>query len=716
MRPVVRLGTWFVVILVLLVAGAIVFVALYDWNRARPWIGERISAVIKRPFAIRGDLSVDWRRVEREDGTKGWIPWPHVTARELAVGQPDWKTTGEMAEVDEVAFAVSPWPLLKRTVKVPHVRVSGADVDLQRLSDGRNNWTFELDPSDDGPGWTMDLGSISLDRAHIVLDDAIERAKIDIELEPLGAPMSFEQILDEQKNEERAESAKAIGEAGAKRFRDDAAKQQTRRERDAVRGYEFAWRASGSFRGMPFTGRGRSGGLLAIRAPDDPFPIQARLQVGTTRIAFVGTLTDPAELAALDLRLWLSGKSMADLFPLTGVALPETPPFATEGHLTATLREKGSLYEYEDFTGRVGNSDLSGSATYIDREPRPLLVGALTSDLLQFSDLGPLVGADDGSDGGKAAPAPPAGKVLPVEAFETDRWSVMDADVDFAGKRVVQTKDLPVDDVHARILLENGRLQLVPLRFGLAGGRVQSRIALDGNAKPMNGHVDVTLSGLRLKEMFPDFAPMQTSFGEINGSIALGAKGNSIAALLGTATGEVKLLVNDGAISKSLLEMAGLNLANIVITRLFGDKDVAIHCAATHLVAKDGVMESQLFVLDTEDAIINVEGSVDFGEEALALDVRPHTRGLRILSLRSPLYVKGTFASPDVGVKKGPLIARGGGALVLGIFAAPAAALIPLIAPSHGEPDRCGELLEEMQGRARAGKPEAPPKPAVKAK
>ena len=31
---------------------------------------------------------------------------------------------------------------------------------------------------------------------------------------------------------------------------------------------------------------------------------------------------------------------------------------------------------------------------------------------------------------------------------------------------------------------------------------------------------------------------------------------------------------------------------------------------------------------------------------------------MRVLTLRSPLYVKGTFKHPDAGVKAGPLIAR----------------------------------------------------------
>ncbi|WP_153242687.1 AsmA family protein, partial [Frateuria defendens] len=80
-----------------------------------------------------------------------------------------------------------------------------------------------------------------------------------------------------------------------------------------------------------------------------------------------------------------------------------------------------------------------------------------------------------------------------------------------------------------------------------------------------------------------------------------------VAALLGSADGGVQLLMNDGAISRNLLETAGLNVGNIILGRLFGDRTVKINCAASDLAAKHGVFDMRLFVFDTDDAVINVE-------------------------------------------------------------------------------------------------------------
>ncbi|MFP3711295.1 AsmA family protein, partial [Paraburkholderia sp. SIMBA_009] len=79
---------------------------------------------------------------------------------------------------------------------------------------------------------------------------------------------------------------------------------------------------------------------------------------------------------------------------------------------------------------------------------------------------------------------------------------------------------------------------------------------------------------LRLKQLFPSAESMQSALGELNGDLALSGTGNSVAALLGSASGDVKMLVNDGVISRSLMEIAGLNVGNYVVSKLFGDDEV----------------------------------------------------------------------------------------------------------------------------------------------
>src|SRR5690606_16637310 len=101
--------------------------------------------------------------------------------------------------------------------------------------------------------------------------------------------------------------------------------------------------------------------------------------------------------------------------------------------------------------------------------------------------------------------------------------------------------------------------------------------------------------------------------------------------------------------------------------------------------------------------IVTMDGTVSLKKETLDLDIRPQNKTLRVLTLRSPLYAKGTFKNPDVGVQPGPIAARAGAAVALGVIAAPLAALVPLLNVGTGEEGACSAL---RGGKGEGGKGE----------
>ncbi len=722
-----KIAGWIAGVLLTLIVVLLIVIATFDWNRMKPFISDKVSRAIGRPFAINGDLSVDWQR----DRTGNWLgsllPWPEFTAKQITIGNPDWAAQPQFARLDAAQFRLSPLALLAHRIEVPSLQLVHPTIDLERDKQSRATWDFVLPQSSEPAAWSLALGRIGFDRGQITLDDAVSAVKLQVTVEPLQGAIPYDQIVAQQSTDARAQADKSAG-AGAKKALDRVAATD-KTDATATVGhaksstvYLFGWEAAGSHKGTPIKGHGKTGGVLALQNASDPFPVQADMQIGDSHIAFVGTLIDPAHLGALDVRLWFSGSSMAKLYPITGITLPDTPPYATEGHLQAELHRHDSRFSYQDFRGRVGSSDLAGNLLFVTGGKRPKLSGDLHSQQLQFADLAPLIGADSNAQKQQRgdATAQPADKVLPIEPFRTDRWQAMDADVNFTGARIVHGEALPIDSLSTHLVMNNGALYLDPLRFGLAGGSVRSNITLDGSQTPMHGLLKLDARHLKLKQLFPTFAPMETSFGEINGDVTLDASGNSVAALLGSANGELKLLMNDGAISKTLLETAGLNVGNIVIGKLFGDKTVKINCAASDMTATNGLFDMRLFVFDTDDAVINVDGTVNFANEKLDLDVKPHTKGFRVFSLRSPLYVHGTLKNPDVGVHAGPLLARGAGMVALGVVAAPAAALLALVSPSHDDngDNTCRAVLQQLRSTDKmmpsAGKTSAPKKQGKK--
>lgn len=660
LRRPVRWLLWSITALIALIALCVALLLTFDWNRAKPWLNQRVSEATGRNFAIRGDLVLTWQKSQADlDSWRRWVPWPRLSAKDIVLDNPDWAKTGpHMAEIGQLTFSLSPLPLLAQRIVIPSLELDTPSIALERKPDGDNNWTFKSS----GPSaWQLELQKLALVKGTVRLLDPISKLNIKADIDSLPAT--------------------------------------------SAEGYGIGWKVGGTFNKAAVSGSGKAGAVLSLQSSTTPYPLQASVNVGKTAIAIQGTLTKPSDLAALDLRLKLSGASMSNLYPLTGIVLPATPPFATEGRLIGKLNSAGGDWTYDKFSGRVGSSDLSGTLEYIAQKPRPLLKGSLLSNQLKLQDLAPLIGAD--SNASKAnrgdGVAQPSNKVLPVEQFDTARWGSIDADVKFTGRKIIRDKDLPIQDLVADVHLKDSVLSLTPLNFGVAGGNLVSNIKLDGSNKLIKAEMKISARHLKIKQLFPTLASTQASLGEINGDASLSAVGNSVASLLASSNGELKTLINQGTISKFLLEAAGLNIGNVVISKLFGDKQVKLNCLASDFAVTNGVMDARTFVMDTDDAIVNVEGQVNLAQESLALTINPKTKGLRIFSLRSPLHVTGSFKNPDVGVDKGVLALKAGGAIALGVLA-PVAAVLPLINISPDQQSDCAGLLALAKE-----KPVAPP-------
>lgn len=669
--------------LLLLIVVAIIIIATFDWNRLKPTINEKVSTELNRPFAIRGDLGVVWERQKEETGWRSWIPWPHVHADDIILGNPPDIPEVTMVHLPRVEATLAPLALLSKTVYLPWIKLQKPDARLIRLSEKNNNWTFNFasdenkDPNAQPSSWSFQLDNILFDQGKVTVDDKVSKADIEILIDPLGKPVPFNEITGDKKDNAQ------------------------------VADYVFGLKAKGRYNGQPLTGTGKIGGMLALRSEGTPFPVQADFRSGNTRVAFVGKVNNPMKMGGVDLQLKFAGDSLGELYDLTGVLLPDTPPFETDGHLVAKIdTEKSSVFDYRGFNGRIGDSDIHGSLTYTTGKPRPKLEGDLESRQLRLADLGPLIGVDSGKGAEKSKQAEqkkgektvqPAGKVLPYDRFETDKWNVMDADVRFKGKRIEHGSSLPISDLSTHIILQNADLKLSPLKFGLAGGTISSNIRLEGDKKPMQGRAEIQARRLKLKELMPDVELMQKTLGEMNGDADFRGTGNSVAALLGTSNGNLKLLMNDGLISRNLMEIVGLNVGNYLVGQLFGDDEVRVNCAAANLNLVNGVARPQIFAFDTENSLINVTGSASFASEQLDLTIDPESKGIRIVTLRSPLYVRGSFKNPQAGVKAGPLIARGAVAAALATLVTPAAALLALVSPSEGNENQCRTILSQMK-------------------
>jgi uncharacterized protein involved in outer membrane biogenesis len=154
----------------------------------------------------------------------------------------------------------------------------------------------------------------------------------------------------------------------------------------------------------------------------------------------------------------------------------------------------------------------------------------------------------------------------------------------------------------------------------------------------------------------------------------------------------VALVMGRGEISNILLEFIGLDGGEVIKFFIEGDRNVKLLCAAAAFEVKQGLMNSKTILLDTTDTVIHGTGQVNLANETLDITLKPEPKDRSILSLRSPLKIGGTFASPSAGPDKLALGARAGAVIALGLLN-PLLALAATIETGPGKDADCRATL-----------------------
>ena len=268
----------------------------------------------------------------------------------------------------------------------------------------------------------------------------------------------------------------------------------------------------------------------------------------------------------------------------------------------------------------------------------------------------------------------------------------MNADVIYSALDIRHVKQLPLDKGSVHVKLNNGVLQLDPLSLGVAGGTFAGRITIDINQTPAAFNTRFDVRAVQLNQLFPTIQTTKSSYGKISGRVDLKGRGNSMAQMLASSSGDVGLLMSKGEISNVLMELMGLDGGELIKFFLRGDKNVQLRCAAAAFDVKQGLMTSKVILLDTADTVIDGSGQINLANETLDILLKPQPKDKSILSLRSPLKITGTFGAPSAFPDKGALAGRAGLAIALGVIN-PLLGLLATIETGPGQDADCSASL-----------------------
>ena len=644
--PLVRVGYVLGGIFGALVLLIVLFLLLFDWNWLRGPIGRFASAQMHREVRIDGNLRVHL------------LTWtPRIRVERLFIGQPDWAKPARakpFASVDAVTFDVKLAPLFAGRIESPFLEIRHPELVLYQDAKGLANWDFS-DPKAKTTGKPFKIPPIQ----QLVIADG---------------------HIDAQSLQRKAKLTATI--TSSERMQGGPAE-------------TFRLAGLGSLNGNAFKLDLRGGPLIHVRR-DRPYPFDADVRAGATHITAHGSVTKPFDMGQVETAFTVTGKDLDDLHDLTGVALPNSPPYRISGRLT----RDDKLYDIKGLSGRIGTSDVGGHLSVDTTRKRPYLKAELTSQRLDFADLAAVFGAPGVSKAATpeqkaAVKTVTAGgaRLLPDATLKVDSIRSLDADVTAKAFSVQASPNLPIRGLSFVLKLKDGLLKIDPLTLTLPQGRVTGGASLDARGAQPITEVDFRLSDVQLETYIPAVGGSRPIDGTLAARIKLRGAGNSVHAAAASSNGQVTALIPRGHIRQAFAELLGVDAAKGLFLLLNKDKhETELRCAVADFSVKDGVMTAERITIDTTVVVVNGQGAIDLKDESLNLKFVGKPTRFRLIRLNAPITVGGRLNNPKFGVQAGGAITQAGVGLALAAAVNPLLVIVPFLAAGGQKNADCGEL------------------------
>lgn len=620
-----------------LVATFVLLLTLFDWNWLRGPIGRAASASTGREIALNGDLDVR---------LFSWTP--SATVRDLKIGGPTWARDEDTADVARLDASVRLRRLFVGQIELPSLTFTRPVVQLVVDEEGRRSWDLNPDRPDDGKGAKLPvIQRLVINEGRLTLDERRRGMKLDAVVTA------------------REARSPGDGESG------------------------FLLDGKGTMNGQPLTLRITGGPFINIRR-DRPYAFTAELAGAGSTLKADGRITRPFDLGQFDATLELQGRDLADIYLLTGITTPNTPPY----RLSGALSRDGALFRFADFSGRVGSSDLSGTVEVNKIGDRRRVDAEMASRSLDIDDLAAVLGArPQVTSGGTVATSGKPGKLLPDAPLQVDRLQAMDGTLTYrAGS--VKANDLDIRQVRLGADLKDGVLKLNPVSFAFNRGELNGTARIDATKATPYSAVDFRLSGYPLESIIParDGAPTVT--GRALGRAKLEGPGASIHELAANSKGTISLVVPQGQMRSAFAELLGINVGAGLRKLLTGDQSTAaIRCAVADFSVTGGTATARTFVIDTDVVLAQGTGTIDLGAETMNLRIDGETKKPRLLRVWAPITVNGPLAAPRLGVDLSAVATQGGIIGALATLINPIAGLLGFVDPGLAEDADCGGLI-----------------------
>lgn len=463
----------------------------------------------------------------------------------------------------------------------------------------------------------------------------------------------------------------------------------------------------GEFREREIIGELITKGFLPIASQNEnssPVTSKGWLEYGKVHMKFDGKVYDVFGDQTIKGKLAVNGASLGELGDLFSITLPHTKPFK----IMSGVEKNKEGWLIDIASAHVGQSDLYGKFKYDTRPEKSLLQGELKGKRFVLADLAPAFGGANPESTKK-------GRIFPDKPLDFATYNRMNADISVNIDYVDLGKAFrePLKPFKASLNLNKNKLSLAKIDARTAQGSIAGDIYIDAHeqkkvANPQkeknrneikpDWNINLAVRDINLekwlqisekrkkeaKEGNKGESSQAYVTGFLNGKAKLAGKGNSTAQLLDSLYGDLSLYVRNGKISHLVVEAVGLDIAQAVGILIKGDKPIVMDCAVMNFKAKQGILKSNVALIDTPVTTIILNGDINMGKEQFDLRMIAEPKNFSPFTVRSPIHLTGTFLNPNVAPDAAPIGTRVAGGVLLALIN-PLAAIIPFLDPGKSK-------------------------------
>ena len=145
----------------------------------------------------------------------------------------------------------------------------------------------------------------------------------------------------------------------------------------------------------------------------------------------------------------------------------------------------------------------------------------------------------------------------------------------------------------ARIIVNDGRAKIEPVRMNVAGGKAGGIIQVDAQEKPPAIEMDLEMRALDLARFFKGTRFAEDMGGTFGGKLQLKGNGDTVRSMLASSNGQLSVVMEGGKVSNLIVEVLWIDVAQALGFVLTEDEPVAVRCVVADLGIKDGIDEIQ---------------------------------------------------------------------------------------------------------------------------